>query len=154
MSERFSVPSASIVMLIKCECGKRKVLLQRRQNTGFMDGLWDLSCSGHVEHGESMSEAAAREAKEELGITITPNQLKFFALIHKREEEWDLTYYNAYFVCENFSGEPQIGEPQKCSELKWFDLDNLPDDLINDRKQAVKAFFEGVHYIEYGWHKG
>ncbi len=151
MKERFSTPSASIVMLVKNEDGKTKVLLQRRQNTGFMDGMWDLSCSGHVEHAESMSEAAAREAKEELGVTIPPDNLKFFVLVHKREKEWDLTYYNAYFVCKEFDGEPTICEPEKCYELKWFELDDLPDDLINDRKCAVKAYLEGVDYIEYGW---
>ena len=151
MKERFLVPSASIVMLIKRVDGKIKVLLQRRQNTGFMDGLWDLSSSGHVEHGESMSQAAAREVKEELGVTVSPDKLKFFAFVHKREKEWDLTYYNAYFVCTEFSGEPKICEPEKCSEIGWFDLDNLPDDLINDRKQAVKAYLSGDLYIEYGW---
>ncbi len=151
MKEHFCVPSASIVMLLKNEDGKTKVLLQRRQNTGFMDGLWDLSCSGHVEHGESMTQAAAREAKEELGVTVLPDKLEFFTFVHKREEEWDLTYYNAYFVCTEFVGAPRIAEPHKCSELKWFDLDNLPDDLINDRKCAVKAYLDGVHYIEYGW---
>ncbi len=151
MKDHFCVPSASIVMLLKNEGGKVKVLLQRRQNTGFMDGLWDLSCSGHVEHGESMSEAAVREAKEELGVDIAVDKLKFFTFIHKREKEWDLTYYNAYFVCTEFIGEPTICEPEKCSELKWFDLAHLPDDLINDRKCALKAYLDGVHYIEYGW---
>ena len=72
MKERFLTPSAAIVMLLKDDGGATKVLLQRRQNTGFMDGKWDLSCSGHVEHGESISEAAAREAKEELGVTVLP----------------------------------------------------------------------------------
>ncbi|MDE7300978.1 MAG: NUDIX domain-containing protein [Clostridia bacterium] len=149
MKDYFKTPSAAIVMLVR----DGKILLQRRQNTGFMDGMWDLSCSGHVEHGESMSKAAAREAAEELGIKILPEKLKFFAFIHKREEEWDLTYYNAYFACEEYEGEPQICEPEKCSELKWFDLDGLPDDLINDRKQAVKAYLSGEPYIEYGWKK-
>lgn len=151
MKQRFSVPSASIVMLLKTDCGKKMVLLQRRQNTGFMDGFWDLSCSGHVEYGESMTQAAAREAKEELGVTVSPDKLNFFVLVHKREKERDLTYYNAYFVCTEFSGEPFIAEPEKCSELKWFELDNLPDDLINDRKQAVKAYLNGKSYIEFGW---
>ena len=138
-------------MLLKYESGKAKVLLQRRQNTGFMDGKWDLSCSGHVEHGESMKVAAAREAEEELGVTVLPESLDFFVLIHKREKERDLTYYNAYFVCKEFAGDPYIAEPEKCSELKWFDLDSLPDDLINDRKEALRAYLNGVRYIEYGW---
>ena len=151
MAEHFKVPSAVVVMLLREVDGKTQVLLQRRQNTGFMDGLWDLSYAGHVEHGESMTAAAVREAAEELGIKISPENLKFFTLIHKTEKEWDLIFINAYFVCEEFLGEPHIAEPEKCLELKWFDLDGLPDDLINDRKCAVKAYFDGTRYIEYGW---
>lgn len=151
MKQRFLTPSAAIVMLLKNDGGTTKVLLQRRQNTGFMDGLWDLSCSGHVEHGENMTQTAVREANEELDITISPEDIKFFTFVHKREKEWDLTYYNAYFVCEHYAGEPRIAEPEKCSELKWFDIDNLPEDLINDRKKAIAAYLSGVHYIEYGW---
>lgn len=33
------------------------------------DGKWDHSVGGHVQKGESYGQAAAREAKEELGIT-------------------------------------------------------------------------------------
>ncbi|MCM1437977.1 MAG: NUDIX domain-containing protein [Roseburia sp.] len=151
MAERFKVPSAVVVMLLKEVEGKAYVLLQRRQNTGFMDGLWDFSYAGHVEHGESMREAAVREAKEELGVKISPENLKFFTLIHKREKEWDLTFINAYFFCVQFQGEPHICEPEKCSGIKWFPLDGLPDDLINDRKEALKAYLNGINYIEFGW---
>lgn len=151
MAERFKVPSASILLLIKEKNGRKKVLLQRRQNTGFADGMWDFSCSGHVEYGESMSQTAVREAREELGLTISTESISFITLVHKRENERDLTYYNAYFVCYKFEGEPHICERDKCSELKWFDIDDLPDDLIDDRKKAVQAFKNGVHYFEYGW---
>lgn len=151
MNKRFCVPSAAIVMLLRNNDGKTEVLLQRRQNTGFADGMWDFSCSGHVEHGESMSESAVREAGEELGIAIQPDKVKFFAFLHKREKDIDLTYYYAYFVCTEYDGKPRIAEPDKCSELKWFDIDNLPDDLIDDRKTAMRAYFDGVHYIEFGW---
>ena len=151
MADRFKTPSAAIVILLREHDGKTQALLQRRQNTGFADGLWDFSCSGHVEYGESMSAAAAREAEEELGIKIDLSELKFAALVHKREKERDLTYYNCYFVCRNFGGTPQIKESGKCSQLTWFDADDLPQDLICDRREAFKAFLSGVHYLEYGW---
>jgi 8-oxo-dGTP pyrophosphatase MutT (NUDIX family) len=153
MKERFLTPSAIILMLIKNEDGREKVLLQRRQNTGFADGMWDLSCSGHVEHGESMADAAVREAKEELGIIINKSDLRFVTLIHKYERERDLTYYNGYFVCENYLNVPAICEPQKCSELKWFDISSLPCDLIPDRKLALQALKTPAPYIEVGWNR-
>lgn len=140
-------------MLFKDFGGVKKVLLQRRQNTGFADGLWDLSCSGHVEENESMTQTCARECEEELGVKLAPNDFNFFTLIHKRDREYNLTYYNGYFLVENFDGEPKICEPQKCCEIAWFPLNGLPDDMIDDRKLAIKAYSDGVHYIEFGWQK-
>lgn len=151
MKNRYLTRSAVIVMLIKDFDGERKILLQRRKNTGFADGLWDLSCSGHVEEGESMTVTCLRECKEELGIELCADKIKFFALIHKFDKDSNLTYYNGYFYTDDFECEPIICEPEKCSEIKWFALDELPDDMINDRKDAVKAFLKGVSYIEYGW---
>jgi 8-oxo-dGTP pyrophosphatase MutT (NUDIX family) len=153
MKQRFLTPSAVILILLKQEYGKTKVLLQKRSNTGFADGLWDLSCSGHVEHGESMTAAVIREAQEELGIRINADKLHFVTLIHKREEERDVTYYNGYFSCSDFCGVPKICEQNKCSDLQWYYIDNLPTDLINDRKWAINAYFNKIPYIEYGWEK-
>ena len=138
-------------MLLRTDGSRKQVLLQRRQNTGFADGKWDFSYAGHVEHGENMKKTAVREAREELGIAIDESSLDFVATVHKREEQIDLTYINVYFSCTDFEGEPKICEPYKCSEIAWFDLDNLPDDLIDDRKEVAKSYKAGCHYIEYGW---
>lgn len=151
MSNPYLTPSAIILILMRDNGGKKQVLLQRRQNTGFADGLWDFSCAGKVEKGESMRQTAVREAKEELGVTVAAENLQFAVFVHKYDKLCDLVYYNAYFVYGNFIGAPTICEPHKCSEMKWFDLDNLPDDLIDDRKEAIKAFLGGVNYVEYGW---
>ena len=55
----------------------QEILLQKRHNTGYMDGMWDCSVAGHVENGESMKMALLREAKEEIGInTYTHSRYK------------------------------------------------------------------------------
>lgn len=151
MGQPYLTPSAVIVMLMRERNGRTEVLLQRRQNTGFADGLWDFSCSGKVEDGETMTVAAVRETKEELGVCVNAESLNFAVLIHKCDKPCNLIYYNAYFICRDFDGQPRICEKEKCAELKWFDIDNLPDDLIDDRKKAVQAYLSGVRYIEYGW---
>ena len=43
-------------------------LQQRSLGKDTCPGLWDSSCSGHVDSGESYSEAAVRELGEELGL--------------------------------------------------------------------------------------
>ncbi len=52
----------------------------------------------------------------------------------------------------DYDGEPKICEPDKCSELKWFSLDTLPDNVIESRKKALESFVVGSErYLEMGW---
>lgn len=145
--QRFAVPVAVVVMIARSKGGTRRILLQRRRNTGFGDGMWDFACSGHVERGESLTDACARECREELGIDAAPENFKFFTLVYKRDGS--VTYVNPYFYLDEFSGEPERREPFKCSDLAWFDEEALPCDLLPDRRQALQAFGKGVTLIEY-----
>ena len=47
--ERFKTPSASMLILGRWNHGKLEILLQKRQNTGYMDGYYDFAASGHIE---------------------------------------------------------------------------------------------------------
>lgn len=48
---------------------KGEIFLQQRSTTKDTDPLlWTVSCSGHVESGDSYEESAKRELREELGI--------------------------------------------------------------------------------------
>lgn len=151
MSERFKNSSAVMLMLMrKNNNGKEEILLQKRQNTGYMDGFWDFSASGHVEDNESMKNSMIREASEELGIKINYNDLKFVTLIHKNK---GAIYYNGYFKTEKWINDPQVNEPEKCEEIRWFSIDDLPQNLIDDRKEAINNYKNKVNYSEFGWEK-
>lgn len=52
-----------------------QVLIQRRGEEQSR-GRWDISVSGHVEVAEAPAETAARETREELGISISADQLE------------------------------------------------------------------------------
>ncbi|MFC5185467.1 NUDIX domain-containing protein [Actinomadura harenae] len=58
-----------------------QVLLLQRANTGFADGHWSVP-GGRLDHGEPLPHAAAREALEEVGIHIDPDDLAFSHLCH------------------------------------------------------------------------
>ena len=83
MAEKYySRLAVNLVLTRMNEEGKKEILLQLRQNTGYMDNMYDFACSGHVEKGESFAAALVRETKEEIGIIIKEEDLVFLAVNH------------------------------------------------------------------------
>lgn len=120
----FSLVPAVYIYLLRGET----VLLQLRQNTGFMDGTWAAAAAGHIEPGETASAAARREAGEELGIELDDAQLTPVTAMQRtdgtatpREQRVDF-----FFTSRTWRGTPRIAEPAKCAEVAWFALDELP----------------------------
>jgi 8-oxo-dGTP pyrophosphatase MutT (NUDIX family) len=145
MSEHFRSYSAVFPFLTRKDGDSTKILLHRRQNTGYQDGKWDIAGSGHVDEGETAKTAAVRECKEELGIDVNIEDLTFALLSHRLSAR---IYYDIYFAVERYEGTPDIIEPEKCSALEWFDMDKLPPDIILCRKAAIQAYIDGICYNE------
>jgi 8-oxo-dGTP pyrophosphatase MutT (NUDIX family) len=141
----FKSYSAVFPVILRTNGKQTEILLHRRQNTGYMDGKWDIAGSGHVDEGEHPKAAAVRECKEELGIEVNNDDLTFFYLSHRISKR---TYYDIYFLVNAYLGIPVIMEPEKAADLKWFGLDELPSDMIECRKAAVTAYREHVTYGE------
>lgn len=139
--------AASLVYLYK----DGKVLLQKRQNTGFSDGMWDVSASGHVEGGETIKAAAVRELKEETGVLA--KDLSFVGIVHEYSESARLPYVLVVFRVNEWAGKPRICEPKKCSELKWFNVKDLPSNIIESRRMILENLQKPNLYLEYGWEK-
>lgn len=56
-----------------------RVYLQKRSMAkDVAPGVWDSSCSGHVDSGETYDEAAVRELREELGIILESPPARWF----------------------------------------------------------------------------
>ncbi|MBX7066773.1 MAG: NUDIX domain-containing protein [Parachlamydiales bacterium] len=122
-----------------------EVLLGLRQNTGYCDGLWSL-VAGHVEDGEAASAGMVREAKEEIGIEV--GELKCVHIMHRKTNRLNV---DVFFECWNWEGEIKNMEPHKCGELKFFPLDQLPENGVDYNVWALKWILEGRLYSEVGW---
>ena len=142
MKERYQSKVAVFLILTREENGKTEILLQKRYNTGYMDGKYDAACSGHLEKGESVSMALVREAKEEIGIDINEKDLRFVELIHSYKED----YINVFFTTKKYSGTPKIMEPEKCDDLRWFDIENLPENIFQRIKNVLININKGILY--------
>jgi mutator protein MutT len=127
----------------------RKILLLRRANTGFADGCWSVP-GGSLEAGETLPQAAAREALEEIGITIDPADLAFAHLCHHADPD-GLARVGVFFSARRWTGEPVNAEPHKCSEIAWHDLDDLPDDTVTYVRAGLNAHDQGAAFTLDGW---
>ena len=146
LEEPFKSFSAVFPLILDNSAIDTKVLLHRRQNTGYQDGKWDIAGSGHVDKNETAQTALIRECKEEIGIDVKLEDITFVHLSHRLSK--DRIYYDIYFLVKAYDGTPRIMEPNKCSELKWFSINNLPDDIIECRKQDIQNYLQGMHYSE------
>ena len=141
--DRFVVVPASYVFLLRDGVGGPEVLLQLRQNTGFMDDHWAAAAAGHVEKGETAYDAARREALEE--IAVSDLDLAFVTAMQRtRGGEPIDERIDFFFTARSWSGEPRIVEPQKCAELRWSALDDLPDPVVPHERSVLEALRTGT----------
>lgn len=112
-----------------------KILLQKRKGSKLWPGYYALP-AGHIDEGENQYDALVREAKEELDIEINPKDIinsyvvlrrNFFEIDGKKLEP----YIDYYFEISKYKGIPKIVELNKCEELIWSNIDDLPEPFIN-----------------------
>jgi 8-oxo-dGTP diphosphatase len=138
-------PVAVHVLLLR----RNEVLLLRRCNTGFADGTLSV-VAGHVEPGESVTQAALRETREEVGLTLSREALRVVGVMHRHSDDDRVDFFVAGRLDEG-SGEPCNREPGKCSELVWADVTRLPADTIAYVRAGIESFGRGVWFQEFGW---
>lgn len=98
-----------------------------------------------MEEGETASQAVCRECAEEIGVTVRPENTRFLHVTHRLVNR---TYYDLYFQVCAWDGDPRINEPDKCAQLKWYAMDQLPSNMIPHRRQALELWRAGSAYSE------
>ena len=128
-----------------------EVLLQLRQNTGYMDGHWAAAAAGHVERGETAYDAARREAREEIGVEL--GALTFVTSMQRTRHADPIDErVDFFFSCRSWAGEPRIVEPAKCAALDWFALDGLPDPVVPHERFVLERLGTSVEsYTTFGF---
>lgn len=118
---------------------KETLLLKRTAKSNNEAGFWSKP-GGSVEYGETVREAICREIKEELDVDIELDRFLGFTdhLIKSEGQHWIAISYLAKII----SGEPKNTEPDKCSEVKWFSLDRLPENITQTTLESVEIYNE------------
>ncbi len=133
---------SAVYLIIKNSNGE--ILLQRRQGTKLWPGFLALP-AGHIDEGENAYDAVIREAREELSIKITRTNIIDTFVANRRNKSL-MPYFDIYFEINGYNGEIQISEPEKCSELVWADINNLPQDMIDFEIEAINNNLNGIKF--------
>ena len=139
--DRFQVVPAAYVVLRRDD----EVLLQLRRGTGYMDEHWACAAAGHVERGESVLEAALREAREELGVVIASADLVGLTGMHRTNGTGEAIDERVdwFFECRRWQGTPVLQEGDKAADLRWCRLDGLPQPIVPHELVVLDALASG-----------
>lgn len=137
---RFQVVPAVYVILLREGPSGPEVLLQQRRDTGYMDRWWACGAAGHVEAGESVLEAAVREAREELDVVLDPAALEPLTTLHRHialssplEERYD-----SFVVARRWEGEPRLMEPEKAHAMVWAPLHDITENVVPHEAEVLR----------------
>lgn len=144
MTEKFRAYVAAYLVLEK----GGQTLLLRRFNTGYQDGNYSL-VAGHLDGQETAEQCIIREAEEEAGIELRPDDLDVVHVMHRLSP--DREYFDIYVRAKVCGGEITNKEPNKCDDLRWFPSEDLPLNILPEVKCALENINQSVHYSEIGW---
>ena len=131
-------------MLIEHE----KILLLSRVNTGYEDGNYSV-VAGHLERDESVTEPMSREALEEAGIQIRQQDMEVAHVMHRKAT--DSERIDLFIRARSRRNDPKNVEPDKCDDLSWFPLDDLPHNTVPYVRQGIDMIKAAESYSEHGW---
>lgn len=120
---------------------ENKILLgHRSKNKKDTGGIYEVDCwtlpGGKQEYYETVWECARREVKEETNLDI--DNLELFSI--SDDIQPDRHYITIHIIAKKYSGELKIMEPSKEDEWKWFDFNNLPENLYTPSKKFIEEY--------------
>ena len=134
------VPSAYLILM-----RDNSTLLSRRYNTGYCDGSYSFP-AGHLDGGETVKQTMVREVAEEIGVILKPGDLELVHVMNRKIPNNERVDF--FFTAKQWQGVPKNMEPERCDDLQWFELNNLPPNIIPYIKQAIDSVLNNTIYSE------
>lgn len=113
-----------------------ELLLQKRAKPPEK-GYWCIP-GGKLEMFETLENAVIRETKEETDLEI--KVIKLMGVCDHIVENENTHWVAMSYLCKIEKGSPKIMEPDKALDMKWFNLNNLPDELTITAKKALENY--------------
>ena len=122
-----------------------QVLLGRRANTGYGDGAYEPP-SGRLAERETLVEAAVRVAAAQVGIVLDPARVSLAHVMHDVSGAGRMAFF---LTVDGWEGEPAGGAARSYNDFGWFPLTQLPANMIDRARVAVRNFAAGARFSTY-----
>lgn len=106
--------------------------------------------AGHCER-ESAVACLVREAREEAGLVIDPDEVELAHVVHLVDTPGDTPRVQMIFRARSWSGTPEVREPDRCIGWRFWDADQLPERIVPYTRSAIDGIRAGRRYTELGW---
>jgi len=133
MDYRNPIPTVDIIV-----SHNAKIILIKRKNPPFG---WALP-GGFVDEGESVEQAAIREAKEELSLDVTLQELLY---VYSSPDRDPRKHTMSVVFTATAKGPPVPGDD--ATESRYFALDALPVEIVFDHRKIITDF---LHFQKTG----
>lgn len=126
---------------------EEELLLQKRgKSKDTHPGLWDVSVAGHVRAGENVALSAIREVREEIGLTITSQDLYKLGIFKYRYQHHqllvDCEFHHTYLS--------ELKVPISALNMQVAEIDDLALVPIHKLIGELKKMDTSLNYVPYG----
>ncbi|MFJ9967178.1 NUDIX domain-containing protein [Streptomyces avermitilis] len=127
----------------------RILLGLRHPDSAYAGNTWHF-LAGHCEREEAVS-CLIREAEEEAGLVIEPDDVELVHLVHLVDSPSARPRIGLIFRARTWSGTPTVREPDRCVEWRFWNPKDLPDAVVPYTRQAIEGVLAGRLYSQRGW---
>ncbi|MEU9744714.1 NUDIX domain-containing protein [Streptomyces niveus] len=127
----------------------RILLGLRHPDSAYAGNTWHF-LAGHCEREEAVS-CLIREAEEEAGLVIEPDDVELLHLVHLVDSPSARPRIGLVFRARTWSGTPSVQEPDRCVEWRFWNPKDLPDAVVPYTRQAIEGVLAGRLYSQTGW---
>jgi ADP-ribose pyrophosphatase YjhB (NUDIX family) len=125
------------------------LLLGRRANTGYGDGAFEPP-SGRLAERETLVEAAVRVAAAQMGIALDPARVSLAHVLHDVSGAGRMAFF---LTADGWADEacplPPIQGTRSYSDFGWYPLTDLPANMIDRARVAVRNYAAGARFSTY-----
>lgn len=127
-----------------------KVLLGLRHPGSVYAGGAHHFLAGHCEQ-ESAVACLVREAREEAGLLIDPQDVELAHVVHMVDKPGAQPRIGFVFRARHWTGTPEVLEPDRCVSWDRWPADALPEPIVPYTRAAIEGIRAGRPYTELGW---